>query len=111
MFDHIVRLEDDETDNWSAASSMGSMDSHDLDMGPGRLRSDSVRSDMSNDEDGADHGTRPRSGSAPKSPASRRGRGMSNLEPTEENAVYHTASVDTADASLAQVVGGIKIKQ
>jgi hypothetical protein len=111
MFDHIVRLEDDETDNWSAASSMGSMDSHDLDMGPGRLRSDSVRSDISIDEDGADSTTRPRSGSAPKSPASRKARGMSNLEPTEENAVYHTASVATADASLSQVVAGIKIKQ
>jgi len=115
MFDHIVKLDEEDMDDWSATTG-SSYGSHDLDMGPGRLRSDSVRSDLSTDlhadsTDSADHSPRSRSNSNPGSPTNRKTRALSNLEPTEENAVYHTASVATADASIAQVVQGLKIKQ
>lgn len=113
MFDHIVKIDDDETDDWSATtgSTVDSIDHQ-------RIRSDSVRSDISaewtadgssiDSEDQTSPHNRARSGSN-LSP-SRRSKAVS-LEGCEENAIYFTSSIATADATMAQVITGLKIKQ
>lgn len=114
-FDHIVKMDDDETDDWSATTG-SSMDSHDLSP---RNRSDSVRSDISGDwslseaasMDLADAPTRIRSGSNPMSPKGKVAMRSGALEPLEETAVHHTKSISSADLTMAEVVAGLKIKQ
>ena len=106
--DHIVRLDDEETDDWSATTG-SSVDSHGM---SGRQRSDSVRSDISTESASLesaslDSADRPRAGSGaglPGSPSNRKSRGMSNLEQLDENAVHHSKSESTADlAGMANV--------
>jgi len=88
MFDHIVKLDDEDTDDWSVNTSSTSDSSS-------RPRSDSVRSDLSMD---SEEGGRPRGLSNPISPG-RKARALSNLSATDENAAYFGGE----DAPTAQL--------
>jgi len=91
MFDHIVKLDDEETDDWSVNTSSTSDSAS-------RPRSDSVRSDISMDsEDG-----RPRGNSNPISPG-RKARALSNLSATDENAAYFGGEGDAPVAQLSSL--------
>jgi hypothetical protein len=91
MFDHIVKLDDEETDDWSVNTSSTSDSAS-------RPRSDSVRSDISMDsEDG-----RPRGHSNPISPG-RNARALSNLSATDENAAYFGGEGDAPVAQLSSL--------
>ena len=92
MFDNIVKLDDEETDDWSVNTSSTSDSAS-------RPRSDSVRSDLSID---SEDGGRPRGLSNPISPG-RKARALSNLSATDENAVYFGGEGDAAAAQLSSL--------